>query len=769
MMMNTTFNLITGATRRPKPVSRVHGFLRGFPRALCLAVALLFAGVGSVQAATIEINSTNFPDGTFRSYVQNTLFNKATSFTTAQAATITSMNVSHKYISKLKGIEYFTNLKKLDASYNRLTSFSFPALTKLETLNLSNNSLTSLSVSSNKSLTSLDVSYNSGLGSLNVSALTALTSLKAAGCGLSGVSVTSNTALTLLDVSTNSLTALDVSKCGKLVTLNVSSNSGISTINLKSNPNLTYLRIGSTSIPELDLSSNPALVSVSAALCTKLTSIDLSKCKSLTYLDLYKCALPEIDLTNNTALTNLDVSYNELTSLNVSNNTVLDSIEASNNHITELDVSTIDSLQYLAVRTEDQYGPGLSSLDVTKNKKLQELFLDYSQIKTIDLSPDSLVNLSMIGCKLETIDLSKNKYLQELRLYWNQLTHIDLTNNTKLKTGRNTDISEQRLTKAVYLKQKADKSYDAYVSMPSHFNMGYVTSGTPKFKSAGTTNSVTFTLGDADASGDKPLYFTNYGTHERQTLFKCKKDGSKLRIVSDTLLYTTSSNNTVAGEMEVDMYVTAYLLPLFTSSATDNGTVAYASVCLPFAYTMPSDVDGYIVTQAADKEVTIAKAYSAGEVVPAKTPLIICKEGTTTYDKPMIALNQTDATGDTSPATGNLLLGTLNTTVDASDKSLYLVLGGNNETQEIGFWRTTQDVINDYRAYLPVSAFSDTAAAKGFSLHHGDDGTTGITAVTEADLSHSDGYWYTLSGTRLNAKPSAKGIYIYQGRKVVIK
>ena len=44
---------------------------------------------------------------------------------------------------------------------------------------------------------------------------------------------------------------------------------------------------------------------------------------------------------------------------------------------------------------------------------------------------------------------------------------------------------------------------------------------------------------------------------------------------------------------------------------------------------------------------------------------------------------------------------------------------------------------------------------------------TGISAV-ETDAAN-DGAWYTLSGVKLDGKPTEKGIYICNGKKVVIK
>lgn len=49
-------------------------------------------------------------------------------------------------------------------------------------------------------------------------------------------------------------------------------------------------------------------------------------------------------------------------------------------------------------------------------------------------------------------------------------------------------------------------------------------------------------------------------------------------------------------------------------------------------------------------------------------------------------------------------------------------------------------------------------------------GTTGISsAVVDKDTSSSDNAWYTLSGMRMQSEPTAAGIYIHNGKKVVVK
>lgn len=76
----------------------------------------------------------------------------------------------HHNIASLKGIEFFTNLKTLDASYNSIIDISpLNALTDLENLNLSHNQIVDIGALKNlNNLVSLDLSYN---GISDISAL----------------------------------------------------------------------------------------------------------------------------------------------------------------------------------------------------------------------------------------------------------------------------------------------------------------------------------------------------------------------------------------------------------------------------------------------------------------------------------------------------------------------------------------------------------------------------------------------------------------------
>jgi hypothetical protein len=81
------------------------------------------------------------------------------------------------------------------------------------------------------------------------------------------------------------------------------------------------------------------------------------------------------------------------------------------------------------------------------------------------------------------------------------------------------------------------------------------------------------------------------------------------------------------------------------------------------------------------------------------------------------------------------------------------------------FVKSTSGTIPEKRCYLLI-ATNMAAGTRAFGITHGD-GTTGIKGVKGEK--RADGEWYTLQGRRLSTKPSAPGLYLHNGIKVVIK
>ncbi len=212
-----------------------------------LAVVLAFTcftGLTLVNAQdSVEINSVNFPDDNFRNVV---LANYDTDDTkgflsTEEADAVTVMllpALSEGDITTLKGIEYFTQLTRLFAGDLGIEEADLSALTKLQTLRINGNALTSLDVSANTALQVLNCRGNAQLTSLKVPA--SVTDLQCDECALTQLDLSACTGLKALNCYGNELTSLDLSH----------------------NTALTELRCASNHLTALDLSHNTALTGI---------------------------------------------------------------------------------------------------------------------------------------------------------------------------------------------------------------------------------------------------------------------------------------------------------------------------------------------------------------------------------------------------------------------------------------------------------------------------------------------------------------------------
>ena len=112
-------------------------------------------------------------------------------------------------------------------------------------------------------------------------------------------------------------------------------------------------------------------------------------------------------------------------------------------------------------------------------------------------------------------------------------------------------------------------------------------------------------------------------------------------------------------------------------------------------------------------------------------------------------------------------LGTYKSTAfDAEDKSI-LFMGGENTL----YYPTTGASIGAQRAYFKIGDDGALLARQltAFNIDFGEDEATGIISTTNYTNDTNSDAWYTLDGRRLQNKPTQTGVYINNGKKVVIK
>ena len=282
----------------------------------------------AVPEGDIAINDENFPDPYFRDNVWwdfNT--NRDDHFSPSEIANAKGIICDNKEISNLKGIEFFTEIWKLDCYYNNLKTIDLSHNKKLSYINCHHNQLKELDVSGLPLLKTFYCNYNE-LPSINVSKNEKLEDFNCQNNHLDTLNVSQNKELVKLSCGHNNLTELDVSENKKLKTLGCYENK-LRNLNLGNQIELEWLSCGTNPLSVLDVSANTKLKELYVSK-TNLTELNVSANTDLETLFASETNLTELNISANTKLKNLDVSNTNLTSLDATNNTALEKFKGKN-------------------------------------------------------------------------------------------------------------------------------------------------------------------------------------------------------------------------------------------------------------------------------------------------------------------------------------------------------------------------------------------------------------------------------------------------------
>lgn len=291
--------------------------------------------------------------------------------------------------------------------------------------------------------------------------------------------------------------------------------------------------------------------------------------------------------------------------------------------------------------------------------------------------------------------------------------------------------------------------------------------------------SLAITINDLKGA-DNGLMFT----------FKTNKDESKFQVLVDN---ATILSNEVIGDSK---YTRKYIMVLNEGATTltiklDNHTggnvrvddlelttyagvgsfkiteAGYGTYYSSKAYTMPKGVKGYTITGNEGTSLVMNEAYAAGDVVPAKTALVV--EGVANKYYTLVA-KSTELTPANNKLHGSDEAET--TYVDGTDVKYYK-LSYNNEGNNLGFYWGSENgaafTNGAHKAYLALDSETLLSQSRGFSLAdlaHGV--TTGINTTVKSATQST--FIYDLNGRRINSlNGAAKGVYIMNGQKVLVK
>lgn len=169
---------------------------------------------------------------------------------------------------------------------------------------------------------------------------------------------------------------------------------------------------------------------------------------------------------------------------------------------------------------------------------------------------------------------------------------------------------------------------------------------------------------------------------------------------------------------------------------------------------VPSVLTAFTVKSVGETSVVLSPIEDG--IIPAGVPVLLLSK---TVDSDDIRTSSTEEKG--TAAAGQL---------KAAPK-------GGKEVKAIGniyllykdkFYLSQTGTIPENGVYLELKEEQAQKASSRGVLSIGDDGTTGIQQI-ENGLNLEKNGWYTLDGRRLESAPTRKGLYINNGKKVVIK
>ena len=191
------------------------------------------------------------------------------------------------------------------------------------------------------------------------------------------------------------------------------------------------------------------------------------------------------------------------------------------------------------------------------------------------------------------------------------------------------------------------------------------------------------------------------------------------------------------------------------------GSTGYATLYFDKALSFESfgnDLKAYGVAYVTNGKVTLSRVG----VVPPKIGVVVKATQPGTYNIPIV---------ESQDVLVSLMKGVLEDTeitatiLKGGVEYTNLVLSKGN--QGVAFYRVAPEggTLAANRAYLQVksSALPASSVSMAFDDEEATDGINQIVGST-AD----DGAWYTLQGVQV-AQPTQKGVYIHQGRKIIVR
>ncbi|NRR91101.1 T9SS type A sorting domain-containing protein [Winogradskyella undariae] len=282
-----------------------------------------------------------------------------------------AINVANLNIDNSAGLEAFVNISGLDISNNNLEHLDVSSNTALTSLEANNNQLITLNIqngnNSNISDANFNVLNNYGLYCIEVDDVS-----------YSNTNWTNINAYTIfsLNCDTANVNIPDIALRTSLLNNTSINSNGDSEIQVAEARDYTVgLYLSTSGIQDIT---------------------GLQAFANATNLDLSYNNVSIMDLRANRYLTGLHVGDNPLTSLNINGLSSITTVNISNTSLTDVDLSTHESLQYL----EAQYVHNINNLDLSSNTNINYIYLSGNMLTNINLRTGTNVSNNLF---IETV------------------------------------------------------------------------------------------------------------------------------------------------------------------------------------------------------------------------------------------------------------------------------------------------------------------------------------------------------------------------------
>ena len=129
----------------------------------------------------------------------------------------------------------------------------------------------------------------------------------------------------------------------------------------------------------------------------------------------------------------------------------------------------------------------------------------------------------------------------------------------------------------------------------------------------------------------------------------------------------------------------------------------------------------------------------------------------------LIEKDKTTEVSETTDFSSNKLIYAENDVPVTTESKLYVLY----QNQFVKVTSGTQ--IPTGKNYLDLSTFTNAGTRGFYDIGGANDGTSALRGVVAEGTNGKSDAWYTLQGRRLSAKPTKSGLYLHNGKKVVIK